>query len=415
MQKLKILKGFRDFFPSELRLRRWMIGELIKVFESFGFKPVETPTLEYLSLLKGKYGDEAEKLLYSFRDRGGREVGLRYDLTVPTSRFLVMNLNKRIKLPFKRYQIQNVFRADKPQRGRLREFTQCDIDTFGVSPPLADVEIIQVMVEGLKALGINNFVIKLNSRAILEDVLTRSGVEEKTKRLMVLREIDKLEKIGKEKVESNLAEKGLRAKAIKAIFKNISSIKMDNSLSDIVSFLKRLRIKNFEFTPFLVRGLDYYTGIIFETVLVDFPEVGSVMGGGRYDNLIKELGSMDVKAVGTSFGFERLFEFLSKKVSLSSSYLDSVLVTVFDKDLMEKSFSLYVSLRRKGIPARIFLDANKKLRNQLKYAVEEKIKWVVIVGPDEIKKGEIVLRDMENSVQKNISLDEAIEILRSFK
>ncbi len=283
----KTFKGFRDFLPEEMMVRNYIISNLKQVFQSYGFSELQTPTLEYAELLLGKYGQEAEQLMYLFTDRGKRQVGLRYDLTVPLAR--VITQYKNLPMPFKRYQIQPAFRAENPQQGRYREFVQCDIDIVGSQSPLADAEILAVINTALTTLGLTDFVIRINSRPILSAILQSSNVPARLSRT-VLQSLDKLDKRPTDAVKAELAKKGLSIAVINQLFLSIKNAGPDSSLQNIISLAKKFGVTQIEFSPFLVRGLDYYTGAIFETV-VNQAAIGSVTGGGRYDQLIKSRGT----------------------------------------------------------------------------------------------------------------------------
>lgn len=409
------LKGFRDILPIDAKIRQKAIEILKNTFEKYGFQPLETPTIEYASTLLGKYGDEADKLVYTFKDRGDRPVGLRYDLTVPVSKVLAIYANNQISLPFKRYQIQNVFRAENPQRGRYREFTQCDIDIFGIKSSLADAEIISIIYEVLKNLGFRSFKININSRQVLFKILEESEIKEKDKQLDVLRSIDKLGKITKDDVKKELINKGFNEETIENIFKAIESAKPNDELSEIFNFLKFNNVSEeyWNFNPTTVRGLDYYTGPIFETIIYE-NNLGSITGGGRYDNLVSQLGGPDIAATGTSFGFERIIDLIKdlniwKDQDLTTT---KVLVTIFSPNLVDESIEVCSQLRAGNIPTELYLDPNKKLDIQLKYADRKKIPWIVIIGPKEKEKKIIKIKNLQNGLQKQTSLQDFLILLK---
>ena len=291
MIKAQTLKGFRDFLPEEETRRQLTVGKMKETFARFGFEPLETPALEYAETLLGKYGDEADKLLYLFKDNGKRNVGLRYDQTVPLSR--VVAQYPELTKPFKRYQIQPVWRAENTQKGRFREFLQCDIDTVGSQSPLADAEIIDCALSSCKSLGFTGLTMLVNDRTIFDKLKL-------TKKEIII--IDKLSKIGKDAV---IAELGRRD-----IFDALQEAKPTERLWKIFVTLKRMGYKeevDFRFDPFLARGLDYYTSTIFELKTDRYP-AGSLAGGGRYDNLIGQFTGISQPAVGIAFGFDRLME-----------------------------------------------------------------------------------------------------------
>ena len=388
--------------PAEMRVRQKVIDTLKKVFEAYGFEPLETPALEYAETLLGKYGKEADRLIYDFEDKGGRRVGLRYDLTVPVSRVLAQYQNK-IPLPFKRYQIQPVWRAEKPQKSRYREFTQCDIDTFGSPSPLADAEIIAVIYQSLKALGFKEFTIKINSRQALFKLINQAGIPE-NKALAAIRIIDKFDKIGPEKVQQEISAKTNRQAAGK-ILKLIKQSKPDNNLQQVFKALKSLKIPDrfWQFDPTLARGLDYYTGPIFE-VVVEKQKIGSIAGGGRYDKLVAQLGGPDIPATGTTIGLDRICDVIREqnlwpKMPLTKT---QVLVTVFSPDLLEDSIKLAAELRGASINTEIYTDPAAKLDKQLKYADKKGIPWVVILGPKEVKNKTVTLKNLKTSQQQTL-------------
>ncbi len=390
--KTQTLKGFRDFLPGQMAIRNRVINTFKQVFESYGFAELQTPTLEYAEVLTGKYGAEAEKLMYLFKDQGDRQVGLKYDLTVPLAR--VMAQYPDLPKPFKRYQIQPVFRAENTQKGRYREIYQCDIDTVGTTSLYADAEILSVISDCLKALGFTDFTIKVNSRKILFSI---------TSSLPVLQTLDKLDKKSEVEVKKELIDKGLTAAEIEDLFTKIKSAVPDADLQQVLEFAAQLGVTNIKFEPTLVRGLDYYTGTIFETTITE-PKIGSITGGGRYDNLIKSLGGPELSAVGTSFGLDRICDAIAElnlwpEVSATSV---KVLVTIFSKELGEESLKLAQTLRRKGINTEIYPDATVKLDKQLKYASDKDIPYVVIVGPEEVAKGVVTLKNMQTGDQEQV-------------
>ena len=334
-QKTQNLKGFRDFLPEQARVRRYVQNVLEQTFQSFGFEPLQTPSLEYASTLLGKYGEEADKLVYTFPDKGDRKVGLIYDLTVPSSKVLGMYQNE-IKLPFKRYQIQRVWRAEKPQKSRYREFTQCDIDIFGSPSPIADAEIIAVIYKSLKNLKFEEFVIRLNSREVLFQILEEAGIGEKKEQLSVLQSLDKSDKISPEEVQTELEKKGFSAEQINNIFSALKKAKPDENLVTILDLLPKYGVAPgyVEFDPSLSRGLDYYTGPIFETK-VTRPAIGSITGGGRYDNLVEALGGPATPATGTTLGLDRICDVIFEQNLLWMKVIQH-LINIFYSPLRSK-------------------------------------------------------------------------------
>lgn len=411
-QKLQTLKGFRDFLPKEKRKRDFVVSKVREVFERFGFEPLETPTLEYASLLLGKYGDEADKLVYTFEDSGGRKVGLKYDQTVPISRVLTQYKNELPKY-FRRYQIQNVYRAEKPQKGRYREFSQCDIDIFGSSSPLADAEIVAATYFAFENVGYPKVILKVNDRQILIKTLDPYS-SEKVPVMSIIQSVDKLDKKSKDEVLAELVKKGLTGSKAKQALEDINKAEMSDNLRDIVSNAKQLGVpeKVIEFSPYLARGLDYYTGMIIEVVMPDY-KVGSFGGGGRYDKLIGELGGEDVPAVGIAFGLDRMVEAAGELGLIPTGNIGTkVLVTVFDDSTVDTSLETANKLRRAGIETELYPSLDK-LSKQLGEASKNKIPYVVIIGPDEKKKKMVTLKDMNKKTEESLTVDQVIERLGS--
>lgn len=408
--KPQTLKGFRDFLPETMTVRNYVKNLFIEVFETFGFEPLETPTLEYGSTLMGKYGEEGEKLVYMFDDKGGRRVGMRYDLTVPTAKVLAMYPN--IALPFKRYQIQNVWRADNTQKGRYREILQCDIDTFGTSSPIADSEIIAVIYTALKKLDFKKFSIRINSRNVLKNILTQSGITDNQN--SALQSLDKFQKIGENGVKDELKSKGFPEAQINSLFDYIKQAQPDENLQQIFALLENFSIPKdaYQFDPTMVRGLDYYTGIIFETY-VEEPKIGSITGGGRYDNLIKILGGPDTPAVGTTLGLDRIVDCIIELNLLPNlaKTKTKIMIANFGPDTLTQSLNLTSLLRQNNIAAAFYPDA-EKLGKQFKYASVKNIPFVALIGSDEAAKNEITLKNLFTGEQQTTTQTKLIEMLQ---
>jgi len=411
-QLIQTLKGFRDFLPEEKRARQFVATKITEIFERFGFEPLETPTLEYASLLLGKYGEEADKLVYTFEDAGERKIGLRYDQTVPTARVLAQYQNELPKY-FRRYQIQNVYRAEKPQRGRYREFTQCDIDIFGSISPLADAEILACTYQAFKNVGFPNIVIKVNDRKTLLDTLSRFATEQ-VGVFTIIQSIDKLDKVTPEKVIDELVAKGLAQEAATQALEAISQAQATQSLQNIIALAENLGIPKdaIQFSSVLARGLDYYTGMIFEIILPDY-QMGSFAGGGRYDNLIEKLGGKNVPAVGVAFGFDRMVE-AAKELKLlpKNQSMAQVLVTVFNEEFANTSAQVATQLRAVGIRTELFPNSTDDLGKQFKYASRIQIPYVAVIGPEEKENNVIQLKNMQTGEQQQISIEQAIQLLR---
>lgn len=402
MIQTQTLKGFRDFLP-EVAIKRQRVIEIIRTtFEGFGFDPLETPALEYAETLLGKYGDEADKLLYLFEDNGKRKVGLRYDQTVPLARVIAQY--PELPLPFKRYQMQPVWRAENTQKGRYREFLQCDIDTIGTLSPLADAEIIICVLTVARNLGLPSPRIYINDRTIFDTL----GL---TPKEIII--IDKLDKIGKEQVETNLKEQ--IGEVSLGRFKRLAESTPTERLQTIMDSLKTsgfVEGKDFSFDPFLARGLDYYTSTIYELKDMAY-SAGSLAGGGRYDNLIGSISGKDIPAVGVALGFDRLMDALEELNLISTEKTETqVLVTVFDPTMQEDAIIITKQLRDSGIATELYLDPEAKLEKQLKYADKKGIPYVVIQGSQEKEKGAVNIRNMRTREQKEVSLEEAVKFVK---
>ncbi len=425
MAGLKPLKGMRDFLPPQ-QIRREVLFEKIKaVFRRHGFDPIETPAIESWDVLSGKYGAE-EKLIYRFKDRGDRDVGLRYDLTVPLARFFASNQGN-LPRPFKRYQIQPVWRAEKPQKGRYREFYQCDIDTIGSRNPLSDAQIIAAIRDALVELGISDFTIRVNHRQFLGAIARRLGLKGEME-IEMARILDKLDKVGIDGVRRLYLEKGFGEDVVNAIVGLIeSSPSMEEvlrfvgdsgkvpfeNLSHIFRYLEMLGVREAVFDVSLARGLDYYTGMVFEVVLNNL-RIGSVAGGGRYDRLIEVFTRFTVPAVGGSIGIDRLItamEELGLLRGIPSTYT-RVLIAYRSAsvEIMEYVFRVRKELEFLNVDV---YAGDADLRGQLSYASSRGIKWVVIVGEDEVRRGTVGLKDMETRQQVEIPVEKLPDYFRT--
>lgn len=423
----RLLKGFRDIDPTAMERRVYILNKIEKVFRLHSFAPLFTPTLEYLDILKGKMGEEADKLLFSFTDIGGREVGLRYEFTISLARYVAMNPN--IRFPFKRYQIGSVFRAEKPQKGRFREFTQCDFDLVGSSSPIADAEIISVMYDVLNELCISEFKILMNDRRLLFSILEKLGVM-KDMLLKASRLLDKIDRVGKEGVIKLLEEHKLLNESIKKFIEMSEPTtayrdvmeefsKMIDITKEVEEFTELMMTVNqmtdndlrIVYSPALARGLDYYTGPVFE-VVVEGVGLGSIAGGGRYDNMIGIFSGRDIPATGSSFGLDRLEEVLEKK-NLFPSELGRpyCLVTIFGDETVKYSLDFYRQLHKEKIPAEIYLKP-KNIGKQIGYADSRGFRYTVIIGPEEAGADKVKVKDMRTGEEKVLDKDGAIEFLK---
>lgn len=405
-QNLQTLRGFRDFLPAQKRQRDFVVKKVVEIFERFGFEPLQTPMLEYADVILGKYGDEADRLVYTFTDRGGRKVALPYDQTVPTARVLAQYRNE-LPLPFRRYQIQSVFRADKPQKGRYREFTQCDIDIFGSRDPLADAEILACTYFAFKNVGYPNITLKLNDRQTLFNTLKPFAA--KLSVFSLIQTFDKLDKISESAALEELSAKGLDRSQGQLALTAIKSATKSNNLKQIIDAAINLGVPSqaIKFIPTLARGLDYYTGMIFEVFLPEFPE-GSAGGGGRYDNLIHQIGGPDIPAVGIAFGLDRMIE-AAQNLNLFPAQTASaqVLITVMAATQSE-SLKLAARLRQNQVNTEVY-PAPAKLDRQLKYADKKGIPHVAIIGEKEVRENTVTLKDMTTREQSSLKIEEFIE------
>lgn len=390
----KTLKGFRDFLPTEARKRQFVIKTLTAVFESFGFEPLETPALEYEEVLAGKYGDEGENLMYRFTDNGDRRVAMRYDQTVPLARVAAQYQNE-LPAPFKRYQIQNVWRAENTQKGRYREFMQCDIDTLGLISAASDAEIMAIVIKSFENLGFKNFKLSVNDRQVFGNIPTQAIII-----------VDKLKKIGTEKVKEELKSKGYDPEILEKIQR--TPLPETLALTIKVAVKMGIDVSKIKYDPTLARGLNYYTGTIIEVESSDYP-TGSLGGGGRYDNLIGMFGKKNVPAVGFSFGFDRIIEAMDELNLFSQCWPQTkVLVTIFNLDLADKSAEIASILRNKEINTELWLDPEAKIEKQFKYADQKNIPNVIIYGPEEASENVITLRNMDTREQEKISIEKVL-------
>ena len=417
-------KGFRDFLPETMLRRNYVLDSITDEFHRFGFEPISTPILERHETLFGKYGEDAEQLIFTAQHgRSTREpLAMRYDLTVPLAR-VVGQYENELNFPFKRYHIAPVFRGERPQRGRYREFWQCDADIVGVPGMSADAEIIALMHRILSRLGFPQFVIKINHRKLLVAIGEFSGVL-RDQLPDLYRSVDKFDKIGAEGVERELTERGIAADAVKRMMELIQAKvagagsldlvadaigEHDNGVDELRELASLLAEANvppgcYEFDFTMVRGLGYYTGPIFETVISE-PNLGSITGGGRYDNLIGMFRRQSLPTTGTSFGIERIID-LMEELNLYPGHLGGtlvkVLVTVFSQDTRAASMRVAEALRRAGINTELYLPS-RKLGRQFQYADKKSIPVVAIVGPDELEAGLVKLRRLADGCETTVS------------
>jgi len=449
-QKPSIPKGTRDFLPVEMLNREYIFDTIKMVFRKYGFLPIETPAMENLSTLMGKYGEEGDKLLFKILNSGDflakadekllaeknsakvtnqiSEKGLRYDLTVPFARFVVQHRNDLV-FPFKRYQIQPVWRADRPQKGRYREFFQCDVDVIGSDSLLNEFELIQIIDEVFNRLKINA-VIKLNNRKILSGIAEIIGHADKITDITVA--IDKLDKIGLENVNKELLEKGLPQSAIDQLqpviqlsgtndekIKQLKDVLSDSEaglkgieeIETVLAYVKNSAVSTeVELDLTLARGLNYYTGAIFEVKAKDV-QIGSICGGGRYDDLTGIFGLKDVSGVGVSFGADRIYDVLVQTNGFPEAAMNSTQVFFVNFGQKEEAYCLSIieKLRAKAVKTEIFPEA-AKMKKQMNYANKKNIPFVVLAGENEMNEQKVTLKNMETGEQSTMSVDELLNM-----
>ena len=448
MQKPTLPKGTRDFGPEQMRNRLFIFDTIRRTFQRFGFQPLETPSMENLSTLTGKYGDEGDQLLYKILNSGDyavglteldlasgskkltpkiAEKGLRYDLTVPFARYVVMNRNS-LTMPFKRYQMQPVWRADRPQKGRYREFYQCDADVVGTDSLLCEAEIVIMIHEVFRNLGITDFTLKINNRKILAGIAEVIGMPGQEGLLSVA--IDKLDKIGREKVLDELRERGFADDTLEQLnpLFGFNGLTTDQVLDELTTWLSTsdtarkgiaelqetlqlvsqygLTNIRIEIDPTLARGLSYYTGAIFE-VKANGVSIGSVSGGGRYDNLTGAFGMPGLSGVGISFGVDRIYDVMDelKLFPAGVGQGTRVLVIPFDQDARTVALPLLNQLRASGVAAEMYPDL-AKVKKMLDYANAKAIPYVVLIGSEEVQTGVLSLKNMVTGEQTKATADE---------
>ncbi|MDR2394208.1 MAG: histidine--tRNA ligase [Treponema sp.] len=423
----KILKGFRDFLPPAEIARRTLLERFEQCFRSYGFVPIDTPALEYADILLGKGGGETEKQIYRFNDKGGRDVALRFDLTVPFARFVAEHRGE-LPLPFKRYHIAKVWRGENTQRGRYREFTQCDFDIVGSDSAAADFEILLIMRTALLSLGVGEVSIRVNHRGLFNHFLSRLGVREGS--VEILRTVDKIPKIGRDATQDLLAELLDPDKAreiltfiqVKGSFEETLASLAEAAGGDApavqrLALLRRFMVDtgtaaSFVLDPSITRGLDYYTGVVYETFLHELPDIGSVCSGGRYDNLAGLYSKETISGVGSSIGLDRLMAALEAlgKLDTRASYTQ-VAIACIQEDAAGHYQALAGTLRQAGIPCEVLLETGK-LTKQAILAEKKCARWLVIPGADPLQ-DPLTLRDLSNRTnQEGLSLEQLIARLQ---
>ena len=395
MIKPQTLKGFRDFLPADALKRQYAIDIIRQTFERYGFQPLETPAVEYLETFSGQIGED-EKLFFKFTDAGGRKVALRYDQTVPTCRVIAQYPDK-ITLPFKRYQIQTVWRSEKPQKGRYREFLQCDADIFGVDNRTADAETVALTIDIYKNLGFKRPIAIINDRDLYQNIPYPAIVA-----------IDKLDKIGDDGVIAELKTKGFD----KNILDRVKNNQPNDNLKTIFKYLDNYGFQNnYRFKPTLARSFSYSNGTIWEIIDEAWP-TGSLAGCERFDSLVGKFSNRKVPGVGFAMGFDRTVLAMDElKLFPDLGTKTKVLVTIFSPELLKQSQQITKKLRAKNINVDFYPDSEEKLPKQLKYANINQIPFVLMIGPDEAAKNVVTLKNMQTGQQETITLDQAIDVL----
>ena len=458
VQKPSIPKGTRDFSPAEMACRNYIFDTVKSIFKKYGYAPLETPAMENLTTLLGKYGDEGDKLLFKILNSGEAfagvdaeelshsnalslkvcEKGLRYDLTVPFARYVVQHQNE-ITFPFKRFQIQPVWRADRPQKGRYREFYQCDVDVIGSQSQINELELVQIADEVFRKLDIN-VCIKINNRKVLQGLAEIIGHPDKLVDITVA--IDKIDKIGLQAVKEELSERGIdsdgiailepilqmqgtnreKLSAIRTVLSGSGAapgstasevgLKGVDELEELFNYIESASIKQkVEIDLSLARGLNYYTGAIFEVKALDF-QIGSICGGGRYDNLTGIFGLPNISGVGISFGADRIYDVLKGLDKFPKDAIEGTKLLFSNMGSAETAYALPIAaqLRSQGISCEIYPD-NTKLKKQFDYATKKGIRYFAIIGEDEIKAGEVTLKDLTTGTQQRVPKEELSSLL----
>lgn len=429
----RTLKGFRDHLPETMIPREQLIDTAKRIYRSFGFSPIDTPALEYLEILTGKGSDETDRLMYRFKDHGGRDVGMRFDLTVPLARFVAQHVNQ-LGTPFKRYHIATVWRGENTHRGRYREFMQCDFDTIGTRSVASDIETAAVIHDLMRAVGFSRFTIHINNRAVLNGLLERLDLADRS--TAILRALDKLAKIGPEKVAQEMeataqttAEQaaevlklaglaGTNDEILQQLESLVSGSEIGQAgvarLAQITGGLRAAGVgdENVHLDVSIARGLDYYTGVVFETFLDDLPAIGSVCSGGRYDNLAGLYTKQELPGIGASLGLDRLLAAMEALEMIERVRTPAdVLIAHFDKDRLNDYLRLAGQLRSAGVGVEVFPDP-KKLKQQLKYADQRGFRVAIIAGSREFDENSCQVKNLQTGESQSCSLgDDALAVV----
>lgn len=401
-------KGTRDLLPEEMAKRRKVFEKIRKVFENYGYGEVCTPAFEDFDLLSKKSGPDIEKEIYVFTDKSGRKLGLRFDPTLPICRIVASDSS--LTRPIKFYYITNMWRYDQPGKGRWREFWQAGVELIGSSKPEADAEILAITYDSLKAIGVKKFYFKINSRKIVESLIKEAGIPEK-KKLDVFRAIDKLEKIGEKEVRKELEKYKISEKSIEKLLELIKSGKANKELeelNEIKSLAEKMEVENIKIDFSIVRGIDYYTGFVFETFVEGREDLGSVAAGGRYDTMVGLYGGQSLPATGFGIGIDRLMEIVEEEKKYYPAY---VYIAVVDDNSKGRAVEIAQTLRKNSIRADTDL-MNRNLTKQLEYADSLSIPYVLIVGRKELETKKFKLKDMKNKTERELTIEEIVGLLK---
>jgi histidyl-tRNA synthetase len=424
-QQTRPARGMRDFLPEDVRRRDYVIGVVEDVYRRYGFEPLETPALENIETLTGKYGEEGNKLIFKVLRRGEHEssgetdLALRYDLTVPLARVVAEHRGKLPKY-FKRYQIQPVWRADRPARGRFREFYQCDVDAIGSRAPVVEVEMLSAVSEVLQTLGFTDFTIQLNHRELLTALLNGAGLEA-GQHGTALVAIDKLDKIGRDGVIQDMSGRGIASETAASVLDTLEDATLEGTLAtgsenlrEIIRLSETTAARgHVKFTPRLARGLSYYTGAIMEVAVPDL--AGSLGGGGRYDGLIGMFSGEQIPACGFSLGLERILVVMTERNMFPAGVATAaaeVMVTLFEGEPVEEALKLAADLRSAGLRVDVYPEADK-LGKQFKYAASRGVKFVTVEGGDERARGVVTVKNMTTGEQEVVERIAVADRLRA--
>ncbi len=433
----RTLAGFRDYLPASMMPREQLIDAAKRVYRSFGFSPIDTPALEYIEILTGKGSDETDRQLYQFTDQGGRQVGMRFDLTVPLARFAAQHINE-LGTPFKRYHVATVWRGEKAQRGRYREFMQCDFDTIGTRSVVADIETALVIHELFVTLGFSEFTIHINNRQVLNGLLEKLELRDRSTE--ILRALDKLAKIGPERVAQEMQkEAGATAEQVQDVLR-LAALEGDSdqiladldklvegsevgaqgvaNLRDVLAGTRAAGVpdQRIKLDVAIARGLDYYTGIVFETFLDQLPGIGSVCSGGRYDNLAGLFTKRELPGIGASLGLDRLLAAMEELEMIQKVRTPAqVFIPYFAKDSLHDYLRLAANLLPAGLSVEVYPDP-KRLGQQLKYADQRGFIIALIAGDEELARGVCQVKDLRTAQSQECSLaSDAVELVDAVK